>query len=150
MKSVAIDANCLTICYTDMSKLLQERFGNANNDLSHITAQADTQSLHSETESTTLTTSVDRSSMPKSLDTLLQKSMSLQDIELLNGQRQQQQRPDLLSAHNTAGNSDAISEAGTELEDVENQTPPPQSFITEKLYNEFHVNSHGTHCRAFQ
>jgi len=88
--------------------------------------------------------------MPKSLDTLLQKSMSLQDIELLNGQRQQQQRPDLLSAHNTAGNSDAISEAGTELEDVENQTPPPQSFITEKLYNEFHVNSHGTHCRAFQ
>ncbi|KAM8715137.1 hypothetical protein ACLKA7_002218 [Drosophila subpalustris] len=127
--------------YTDMSKLLQERFGNANHDICHVTAQADTQSLHSETETTTLTTSVDRSSMPKSLDTLLQKSMSLQDIELLNGQRQHQQRPDLLSAHNARGNSDAISEAGTELEDVENQTPPPQSFITEKLYNEFHVKT---------
>ncbi|KAH8274099.1 hypothetical protein KR044_010381, partial [Drosophila immigrans] len=124
--------------YTDMSKLLQERFGNANNEMSHVPVQADTQSLHSETETTTLTTSIDHSSMPKSLDTLLQKSMSLQDIELLNGQRQQ--RPDLLSAHN-AGNADAISEAGTELEDVENQTPPPQSFITEKLYNEFHVKT---------
>lgn len=127
--------------YTDMSKLLQERFGDANNDVCHVSAQADTQSLDSETETTTLTTNVDRSSMPKSLDTLLQKSMSLQDIELLNGQRQQQQRPDLLATHNTHGNSDAISEAGTELEDVENQTPPPQSFITEKLYNEFHVKT---------
>ncbi|XP_060666807.1 uncharacterized protein LOC132798833 [Drosophila nasuta] len=125
--------------YTDMSKLLQERFGNVDNETSIATVHADTQSLHSETETTTLTTSIDHSSMPKSLDTLLQKSMSLQDIELLNGQRQQ--RPDLLSAHNAAGNADAISEAGTELEDVENQTPPPQSFITEKLYNEFHVKT---------
>ncbi|KAH8404932.1 hypothetical protein KR222_011059 [Zaprionus bogoriensis] len=119
--------------YTDMSKLLQERFGG---NLAQLpTPQADTQSLHSETEQTTLSTSMDRSSMPKSLDTLLQKSMSLQDIELLNGQRQP---PDLLSAHHAAAgqDSDAISE-----EDVENQTPPPQSFITEKLYNEFHVKT---------
>ncbi|XP_030554776.1 uncharacterized protein LOC115758342 isoform X1 [Drosophila novamexicana] len=119
--------------YTDMSKLLQERFGNDNNE--PAAATTDTQSLHSETETTTLSHSMERSSMPKSLDTLLQKSMSLQDIELLNGQRPQQ-RPDLLTAH-----TDAISEAGTELEDVENQTPPPQSFITEKLYNEFHVKT---------
>lgn len=120
--------------YTDMSKLLQERFGGNLTQMS--TVQSDTQSLHSETETTTLATSMDRSSMPKSLDTLLQKSMSLQDIELLNGQRQP---PDLLSAHNAAagrGDSDTISE-----EDVENQTPPPQSFITEKLYNEFHVKT---------
>ncbi|EDW05112.1 GH24091, partial [Drosophila grimshawi] len=66
-----------------------------------------------------------------------QKSMSLQNIELLNGQRKEQ-RPDLLAAH---AHTDAISEAGTELDDVENQTPPPQSFITEKLYNEFHVKT---------
>ncbi|XP_023163987.2 uncharacterized protein LOC111594769 isoform X2 [Drosophila hydei] len=117
--------------YTDMSKLLQERFGNEE----ALVTSADTQSLHSETETTTLSHSIERSSMPKSLDTLLQKSMSLQDIELLNGQREQH-RPDLLSAH-----TDAISEAGNELEDVENQTPPPQSFITEKLYNEFHVKT---------
>ncbi|XP_017857634.1 PREDICTED: uncharacterized protein LOC108610200 isoform X2 [Drosophila arizonae] len=117
--------------YTDMSKLLQERFGNEE----AVAASADTQSLHSETETTTLSNSMERNSMPKSLDTLLQKSMSLQDIELLNGQRGQQ-RPDLLAAH-----ADAISEAGNELEDVENQTPPPQSFITEKLYNEFHVKT---------
>ncbi|KAH8412545.1 hypothetical protein KR009_002931 [Drosophila setifemur] len=118
--------------YTDMSKLLQERFGSDPEQ-----PEQDGVSLNStgasDTETTTLTTIME----PKSLDTLLQKSMSLQDIELLNGQRNQQ-RPDLLSSHD---HSDAISEAGTELEDVENQTPPPQSFITEKLYNEFHVKT---------
>ncbi|ALC39093.1 B4 [Drosophila busckii] len=122
--------------YTDMSKLLQQRFGNQQEQLQLHPAAPDTQSLHSETETTNLTNSLEHNSMPKSLDTLLQKSMSLQDIELLNGKRQQQ-RPDLLAATE----SDAISEAGNELEDVENQTPPPQSFITEKLYNEFHVKT---------
>ncbi|XP_068150284.1 uncharacterized protein B4 isoform X2 [Drosophila tropicalis] len=121
--------------YTDMSKLLQERFGSFAGEPNE--RDADAVSLNSgvdgiggasDTETTTLTTTLE----PKSLDTLLQKSMSLQDIELLNGQRKAT-RPDLLS--------DAISEAGTELEDLENQTPPPQSFITEKLYNEFHVKT---------
>ncbi|XP_023031799.1 uncharacterized protein LOC6641823 isoform X1 [Drosophila willistoni] len=121
--------------YTDMSKLLQERFGSVAGETNE--RDADTVSLNSgvdgtggasDTETTTITTTLE----PKSLDTLLQKSMSLQDIELLNGQRKAT-RPDLLS--------DAISEAGTELEDLENQTPPPQSFITEKLYNEFHVKT---------
>ncbi|KAI8042607.1 uncharacterized protein LOC128263268 isoform X1 [Drosophila gunungcola] len=116
--------------YTDMSKLLQERFGSDPEQ-----PEQDGISLNStaasDTETTMLTTME-----PKSLDTLLQKSMSLQDIELLNGQCKP--RPDLLASHN---HTDAISEAGTELEDVENQTPPPQSFITEKLYNEFHVKT---------
>ncbi|XP_016939604.3 uncharacterized protein B4 isoform X2 [Drosophila suzukii] len=116
--------------YTDMSKLLQERFGSDPEQ-----PEQDGISLNStaasDTETTMLTTME-----PKSLDTMLQKSMSLQDIELLNGQCKP--RPDLLASHN---HNDAISEAGTELEDVENQTPPPQSFITEKLYNEFHVKT---------
>ncbi|XP_017153304.1 uncharacterized protein LOC108162866 [Drosophila miranda] len=116
--------------YTDMSKLLQARFGSDQDQ-----PERDAISLNSggasDTETTTLTTIE-----PKSLDTLLQKSMSLQDIELLNGQCKP--RPDLLATHS---HTDAISEAGTELEDVENQTPPPQSFITEKLYNEFHVKT---------
>ncbi|XP_034670239.1 uncharacterized protein LOC117902757 [Drosophila subobscura] len=116
--------------YTDMSKLLQARFGSDQEQ-----PERDAISLNSggasDTETTTLTTIE-----PKSLDTLLQKSMSLQDIELLNGQCKP--RPDLLATHS---HTDAISEAGTELEDVENQTPPPQSFITEKLYNEFHVKT---------
>nr|XP_016998296.2 uncharacterized protein LOC108058210 isoform X2 [Drosophila takahashii]XP_016998297.2 uncharacterized protein LOC108058210 isoform X2 [Drosophila takahashii]XP_016998298.2 uncharacterized protein LOC108058210 isoform X2 [Drosophila takahashii]XP_016998299.2 uncharacterized protein LOC108058210 isoform X2 [Drosophila takahashii] len=116
--------------YTDMSKLLQERFGSDPEQ-----PEQDGISLNStaasDTETTMLTTME-----PKSLDTMLQKSMSLQDIELLNGQCKP--RPDLLASHN---HTDAISEAGTELEDVENQTPPPQSFITEKLYNEFHVKT---------
>lgn len=116
--------------YTDMSKLLQERFG-ADPEQPDQDGVSLNSTGASDTETTTLTTME-----PKSLDTLLQKSMSLQDIELLNGQRKP--RPDLLASHN---HSDAISEAGTELEDVENQTPPPQSFITEKLYNEFHVKT---------
>ncbi|KAH8260441.1 hypothetical protein KR026_012411 [Drosophila bipectinata] len=116
--------------YTDMSKLLQERFG-ADPEQPEQDGVSLNSTGASDTETTTLTTME-----PKSLDTLLQKSMSLQDIELLNGQRKP--RPDLLASHN---HSDAISEAGTELEDVENQTPPPQSFITEKLYNEFHVKT---------
>ncbi|XP_017047803.2 uncharacterized protein LOC108092656 [Drosophila ficusphila] len=120
--------------YTDMSKLLQERFGSDPEQ-----PEQDGISLNStgasDTETTMLTTML-TTMEPNSLDTMLQKSMSLQDIELLNGQCKQ--RPDLLASHN---HSDAISEAGTELEDVENQTPPPQSFITEKLYNEFHVKT---------
>ncbi|XP_044316423.1 uncharacterized protein LOC108043812 isoform X1 [Drosophila rhopaloa] len=116
--------------YTDMSKLLQERFGSDPEQ-----PEQDVISLNSTAASDTETTMLTNME-PKSLDTLLQKSMSLQDIELLNGQCKP--RPDLLASHN---HSDAISEAGTELEDVENQTPPPQSFITEKLYNEFHVKT---------
>lgn len=122
--------------YTDMSKLLQERFGS---DHPEQADQEDGISLNSagasDTETTTLTTMEH-----KSLDTLLQKSMSLQDIELLNGSQRKPARPDLLVSHSHA-DVDAISEAGTELDDVENQTPPPQSFITEKLYNEFHVKT---------
>eukprot|EP00099_Drosophila_melanogaster_P007771 NP_001260445.1 B4, isoform C [Drosophila melanogaster] len=116
--------------YTDMSKLLQERFG-SNPEQPEQDAISLNSTAASDTETTMLTTME-----PRSLDTMMQKSMSLQDIELLNGQCKQ--RPDLLASHN---HNDAISEAGTELEDVENQTPPPQSFITEKLYNEFHVKT---------
>ncbi|KAH8263848.1 hypothetical protein KR038_002025 [Drosophila bunnanda] len=128
--------------YTDMSKLLQERFGSEHPDQPE---QDDGISLNStgasETETTTLTTMEH-----KSLDTLMQKSMSLQDIELLNGGQRKSARPDLLVSHSHShshnhADVDAISEAGTELDDVENQTPPPQSFITEKLYNEFHVKT---------
>ncbi|XP_030377600.1 uncharacterized protein LOC115626381 isoform X2 [Scaptodrosophila lebanonensis] len=122
--------------YTDMSKLLQERFGDAcaqQGEREHHEHEAF--SLHSagtsevgcsDTETTTLT----------AIERALPKSLSLQDIELLNGQR----KPDLLTTHHTSG-GDAISEAGTELEDLENQTPPRQSFITEKLFNEFHVKT---------
>ncbi|KAH8266606.1 hypothetical protein KR018_002934 [Drosophila ironensis] len=116
--------------YTDMSKLLAERFG-SNPEQREQDGVSLNSTGASDTETTTLATME-----PKSLDTLMQKSMSLQDIELLNGPRKP--RPDLLASHT---HSDAISEAGTELEDVENQTPPPQSFITEKLYNEFHVKT---------
>ncbi|XP_067621388.1 uncharacterized protein B4 [Eurosta solidaginis] len=127
--------------YSDMSKLLQERFGdkpnaqaqNAHKSVSEPSGGASDIGC-SDMETTTLATIDEKL---KKIETkgkiMITKSMSLQDIELISGGGASR-KPDLLPA-------DTISEAGTDLEDLENQDPVPQSFITEKLYNEFHVKT---------
>ncbi|XP_054083954.1 uncharacterized protein LOC105212045 [Zeugodacus cucurbitae] len=128
--------------YSDMSKLLQERFGDkpntqpqdAHESISEPSGGASDIGC-SDTETTTLATIEEKF---KKVETngskLITKSMSLQDIELISGGAAAR-KPDLLP------NTDTISEAGTDLEDLENQDLMPQSFITEKLYNEFHVKT---------
>ncbi|XP_037928062.1 uncharacterized protein LOC119662503 isoform X2 [Teleopsis dalmanni] len=135
--------------YSDMSKLLQERFSDKTNTIDH-----DNMSEHScnsepggsDTETTTLATIEEKLkkfgdiSLKSTVEvSTLQKSMSLQDIELISGVGGTR-KPDLLS---TLVTTDTISEAGTDLEDLENakDTTHQTSFITEKLYNEFHVKT---------
>ncbi|XP_075149121.1 imaginal disc development protein B4 [Haematobia irritans] len=127
--------------YSDMSKLLQERFGDKSTEQECISEPSGCQSDVgcSDTETTTLTTIDEhlkrfgRSKMGEPI--VLQKSMSLQDIELIG---RQSRKPDLLPTHHT---TDTISESGTDIEDLENREPLQTSFITEKLYNEFHVKT---------
>ncbi|XP_053960757.1 uncharacterized protein LOC128864965 [Anastrepha ludens] len=127
--------------YSDMSKLLQERFGDKPNTQTHDVHESFSEPSGgasdigcSDTETTTLATIDEKL---KKVETrgkkLMTKSMSLQDIELISGGAASR-KPDLLP-------NDTISEAGTDVEDLENQDPIPQSFITEKLYNEFHVKT---------
>lgn len=131
--------------YSDMSKLLQERFGDKTNMSSNDQeCTSDPSGCHSDngcsdTETTTLTT-IDEQfknfGCSKSCEpNVLQKSLSLQDIELIG---RKSRKPDLLSSHRT---TDTISESGTDIEDMENKEPLQTSFITEKLYNEFHVKT---------
>ncbi|CAD6997992.1 unnamed protein product [Ceratitis capitata] len=128
--------------YSDMSKLLQERFG----DKPHTQTQDAHESISepsggasdigcSDTETTTLATIDEKfKKVETSGSKPITKSMSLQDIELISGGAAAR-KPDLLP------HTDTISEAGTDIEDLENQDLLPQSFITEKLYNEFHVKT---------
>ncbi|XP_039949037.1 uncharacterized protein LOC120767249 [Bactrocera tryoni] len=128
--------------YSDMSKLLQERFGDkpntqpqdAHESISEPSGGASDIGC-SDTETTTLATIDEQfKKVETSGNKMITKSMSLQDIELISGGAAAR-KPDLLP------NTDTISEAGTDLEDLENQDLMPQSFITEKLYNEFHVKT---------
>lgn len=133
--------------YNDMSKLLQERFGDkrASNatEESSVSERSASEIGCSDTETTTLHTIEEKlkksfsinGRMVASGQPMLQKSLSLQDVELIGGSGG---KPDLLlNAHR----ADTISEAGTDLEDMENRPPLQQSFITEKLYTEFHVKT---------
>lgn len=133
--------------YSDMSKLLQERFGDktsANQEHSECASEFSAGNSDigcSDTETTTLATineKFNKFNSNKILATepnILQKSMSLQDIDVMG---RQLRKPDLLASHHT---TDTISEAGTDIEDMENREPLQTSFITEKLYNEFHVKT---------
>lgn len=127
--------------YSDMSKLLQERFGHKSNEQECISEPSGCQSDVgcSDTETTTLTTIDERfkkfSCTKSNEPNTLQKSLSLQDIELIG---RKYRKPDVLTSHNT---TDTISESGTDIEDMENREPAQSSFITEKLYHEFHVKT---------
>ncbi|XP_036321735.1 uncharacterized protein LOC118735860 isoform X2 [Rhagoletis pomonella] len=127
--------------YSDMSKLLQERFGDKPNAQTHDAHESVSEPSGgasdigcSDTETTTLATIDEKlRKVETSGNKMITKSMSLQDIELISGGAAAR-KPDLLP-------NDTISEAGTDLEDLDNQDLIPQSFITEKLYNEFHVKT---------
>ncbi|KAL9925453.1 imaginal disc development protein B4 isoform 1-T2 [Glossina fuscipes fuscipes] len=132
--------------YSDMSKLLQERFGekpNTSGNEHELTSEPSGGASDigcSDGEATTFATIEEKpnrryGSTKAGKMVKLQKSMSLQDIELITVNAR---KPDLVASHQT---TDTISEAGTDLEDVENHEPLQQSFITEKLYNEFHVKT---------
>ncbi|KAM7353063.1 imaginal disc development protein B4 isoform 1-T24 [Cochliomyia hominivorax] len=134
--------------YSDMSKLLQERFGDktATQQQEHSECASEFSAGNSDmgcsdTETTTLATineKFNKFNSNKIMATepnILQKSMSLQDIDVMG---RQSRKPDLLASHHT---TDTISEAGTDIEDMENREPLQTSFITEKLYNEFHVKT---------
>ncbi|XP_065358104.1 uncharacterized protein B4 [Calliphora vicina] len=134
--------------YSDMSKLLQERFGDKTHPQNELHSECASELSGgnsdigcSDTETTTLATineKFNKFSANKIMATepnILQKSMSLQDIDVI-GRRLR--KPDLLASHHT---TDTISEAGTDIEDMENREPLQTSFITEKLYNEFHVKT---------
>ncbi|XP_073822581.1 imaginal disc development protein B4 [Musca autumnalis] len=127
--------------YSDMSKLLQERFGHKSNEQECISEPSGCQSDVgcSDTETTTLTTIDERfkkfNSSNSNEPNVLQKSLSLQDIELIG---RKYRKPDILASHNT---TDTISESGTDIDDMENREPLQSSFITEKLYHEFHVKT---------
>ncbi|XP_061390889.1 uncharacterized protein LOC133326224 [Musca vetustissima] len=127
--------------YSDMSKLLQERFGHKTTEQECISEPSGCQSDvgFSDTETTTLTTIDERlkkfTCSKSNEPNVLQKSLSLQDIELIG---RKYRKPDILSSHNT---TDTISESGTDIDDMENREPPQSSFITEKLYHEFHVKT---------
>lgn len=128
--------------YSDMSKLLQERFGDKPNTQPQDAHESISEPSGgtsdigcSDTETTTLATIDEKfKKIETNGDKMITKCMSLQDIELISGGATTR-KPDLLP------NTDTISEAGTDLEDLENQDLLPQSFITEKLYNEFHVKT---------
>ncbi|XP_013101038.2 uncharacterized protein LOC106082853 [Stomoxys calcitrans] len=126
--------------YSDMSKLLQERFGDKSLEQECSEPSGCQSDIGCSDTETTMLTTIDehlkkfgRSQM--SGPPILQKSMSLQDIELIG---RQSRKPDLLASHHT---TDTISESGTDTEDLENREPLQSSFITEKLYNEFHVKT---------
>ncbi|XP_037825387.1 uncharacterized protein LOC119613446 [Lucilia sericata] len=133
--------------YSDMSKLLQERFGDkTHTQHEHSECASELSGGNSDigcsdTETTTLATINEKFNKFASNEimatepNILQKSMSLQDIDVIG---RQLRKPDLLASHHT---TDTISEAGTDIEDVENREPLQTSFITEKLYNEFHVKT---------
>lgn len=127
--------------YGDVSKLLQQRFGEQTSTDQHILElePGGTSDIGCSDTEATLESKLNK--FRKSSEKLnnsefshnsLQKSLSLQDMTSSNSQSKSKKR-DLFT--------DAISEAQTDTEDVENIAPSRQMFITEKLYTEFHVKT---------
>lgn len=102
--------------YNDMSKMLQERFG----------ANIETESISGRSTSEIGITDTGESKNPP-----LQKSRSLQEVDLVG-------KPDLLPK-NFNESSDTMNDHD-ESDDLENK-PPQSSFITQKLYTEFYVKT---------
>lgn len=121
--------------YQDMSKLLQERFGN-NSALESSTTEVEYHGRPSSEIGLEPIRSIDPAD-------LRQKSMSLQEMD----SRDYNEKPDLLrvgvagcstyNGKNTRNAESDIQLADSSLTSFSNQ----QSFITEKLYNEFHVKT---------
>lgn len=121
--------------YQDMSKLLQERFG--DNETDHLSRSND--SKH---------TDVGRPSSEIGLESrnnhadLRQKSMSLQDMDT---RCEYSNKPDLVRVEFHQGNNDHAPNGVAEDEELADASivslSNQQSFITEKLYTEFHVKT---------
>lgn len=121
--------------YQDMSKLLQERFG--DNETDHLSRSND----HN-------LTGVGRPSSDIGLEPrndhtdLRQKSMSLQDMDT---RCEYSNKPDLVRVEFHQGNNDHSQAAVVDDEELADSSivslSNQQSFITEKLYTEFHVKT---------
>lgn len=130
--------------YQDMSKLIQERFGTIE-----ISERPD--------QTTTLKSSSEISyDLNDRTNKAMQKCFSLQNIELNNSMEISMRPPDLVVQKRTAGRNatddDKIEEDVTyvshqyssndsALNSSEQSQPRQQSFITEKLFNEFYVKT---------
>uniref|UniRef100_U5ENU1 Putative myosin-g heavy chain n=1 Tax=Corethrella appendiculata TaxID=1370023 RepID=U5ENU1_9DIPT len=126
--------------YKDMSKLIQERFGDIDLHVAELAAStANANKANSDIGYEDRDTSINES---------IQKCFSLQNIEMDVKNRH---RPDLVNnikfdAHGDDDRIDIIDSDDVFLptssaKNVSNKNTKNQSFMTEKLYNEFHVKT---------
>lgn len=136
--------------YSDMSKLLQERFGDkARNTCQNIfQGQEDYSDIKDQDTEGGERTDL-QNCITKHNDNTLQKALSLQNIKLLTGMK----KPDLLYSQSGCRMLTDMANRScnsNDHENNENRDPhvqqsqrqhQQQMFITEKLYNEFHVKT---------
>ncbi|CAD7086262.1 unnamed protein product [Hermetia illucens] len=107
--------------YNDMSKLLQERFGDTLDEASHERPTSD----------------LGRPDKPR---TQIQKSLSLQEVDFV-------EKPDLVPENYSERNgADSQLELNDDRDTIDtdltqSHTHQQQSFISEKMYSEFHVKT---------